>query len=61
MTQRTISPVNGSVYVERELAAGSAIEAALDRAVVAQRAWRHSPLTERIVCALLERRRSARL
>jgi acyl-CoA reductase-like NAD-dependent aldehyde dehydrogenase len=48
MTQRTISPVDGSVYVERELAEGSAIDAALDRAVAAQRAWRHVPLTDRI-------------
>jgi len=47
-TQRTISPVDGRVYVERELASGSEIEAALARAVLAQRAWRSVPLYERI-------------
>jgi acyl-CoA reductase-like NAD-dependent aldehyde dehydrogenase len=45
--QRTISPVDGSVYVERELAGPRAIEAALAAAVVGQRAWRATPLAER--------------
>ncbi|MDI5921286.1 aldehyde dehydrogenase family protein [Halomonas sp. LR5S13] len=45
--QRTISPVDGSVYVEREQASAAAIEAALERAVAAQRAWREVPLDER--------------
>ncbi|MCL7940404.1 aldehyde dehydrogenase family protein [Halomonas sp. ATCH28] len=45
--QRTISPVDGSVYVEREQASAAAIEAALDRAVAAQRAWREVPVEER--------------
>ncbi|PRY71528.1 aldehyde dehydrogenase family protein [Halomonas ventosae] len=45
--QRTISPVDGSVYVEREQASAAAIEAALDRAVAAQRAWREVPVAER--------------
>ncbi len=45
--QRTISPVNGSVYVERPLAEPATIDAALDRAVTAQRAWRHTPLADR--------------
>ncbi len=48
MIQRTISPVNGSIYVERELAAEAGIDAALARAVAAQREWRHVPLDERI-------------
>jgi acyl-CoA reductase-like NAD-dependent aldehyde dehydrogenase len=45
--QRTISPVDGAVCVERELAADRAIEAALARAVAAQRAWRQVPVRER--------------
>ncbi|MDI5891279.1 aldehyde dehydrogenase family protein [Halomonas rhizosphaerae] len=45
--QRTISPVDGSVYVEREQASAAAIEAALERAVAAQRAWREVPVEER--------------
>jgi acyl-CoA reductase-like NAD-dependent aldehyde dehydrogenase len=44
---KTISPVDGSVYVERDYAAPSAIEAALAQAVSAQRAWRATPLAER--------------
>ena len=44
---RTISPVDGSVCVERELATGAEIEAALGRAVQAQRAWRRLPLERR--------------
>jgi acyl-CoA reductase-like NAD-dependent aldehyde dehydrogenase len=46
--QKTISPVDGRVYVERELASGAAIEAALDRAVRAQRLWRAAKLEERM-------------
>ncbi|MBB3231413.1 aldehyde dehydrogenase family protein [Halomonas stenophila] len=45
--QQTISPVDGSVYVERELADPARVEAALERAVAAQRAWRETPLGER--------------
>jgi acyl-CoA reductase-like NAD-dependent aldehyde dehydrogenase len=45
--QRTISPVDGSVYVEREQADAATIEAALERARVAQRAWRKVPIEER--------------
>lgn len=49
--QRTISPVDGSLYVVRPLASGEAIEAALARAVAAQKLWRATPLAERIdVC-----------
>jgi acyl-CoA reductase-like NAD-dependent aldehyde dehydrogenase len=47
MKQRTISPVDGSVYVERTLASGQAIEDCLDRAVAAQRSWRRVPVAER--------------
>ncbi len=45
--QRTVSPVDGSVYVERRLASGKQIEGALTRAVEAQRRWRGVPVTER--------------
>jgi acyl-CoA reductase-like NAD-dependent aldehyde dehydrogenase len=45
--QQTITPVDGSVYAERELASSADIEAALDAAVRAQRAWRAQPLDER--------------
>jgi acyl-CoA reductase-like NAD-dependent aldehyde dehydrogenase len=45
--QKTISPVDGSVYVERELANASAIDAALNRAVEAQRKWRSVSVAER--------------
>ena len=45
--QKTVSPVDGSVYVERELATDSAIEAALARAAAAQRSWRQVPVAER--------------
>lgn len=46
-TQKTISPVDGSVYVERTLADNSAIEAALEKALVAQKEWRKTSLQER--------------
>jgi acyl-CoA reductase-like NAD-dependent aldehyde dehydrogenase len=46
-TQVTISPIDSSVYVERELASNLQIEAALVLAQKGQRAWRNVPLTER--------------
>ena len=46
--QKTISPVDGRVLVERELAEAAQIEAALDKAVKAQKAWHAAPLSERI-------------
>jgi acyl-CoA reductase-like NAD-dependent aldehyde dehydrogenase len=45
--QRTISPVDGSVYVERTLAAPAQIEAALENARLAQRLWRSVPVAGR--------------
>jgi len=45
--QKTISPVDGSVYVERTLANAGAIESALKMAVAAQREWRKTALSER--------------
>lgn len=44
---RTISPVDGSVYVERPLQDWAAIDAALDKAKKAQKEWRKLPLAER--------------
>jgi acyl-CoA reductase-like NAD-dependent aldehyde dehydrogenase len=52
-TQRTLSPVDGSIYVERTLAAPVQIEAALESARLAQRAWRNVPIVER--AAILDR------
>jgi acyl-CoA reductase-like NAD-dependent aldehyde dehydrogenase len=59
--QRTISPVDGSVLCERPLASTAELDAALDRAVLAQRAWRSSSLAERAAictrfCAAFEAR-----
>jgi acyl-CoA reductase-like NAD-dependent aldehyde dehydrogenase len=49
--QTTISPVDGSVYVTRPLATSQQIDAALDRAVTAQAAWRTTAVAERVaVC-----------
>ena len=45
--QRTISPIDGSVYVERELASGAQLDATLARAARASRDWRRVPLAER--------------
>src|SRR5262250_1038369 len=46
-TQRTISPIDGSVYVERKLATRPEIAKALAHARKAQAAWRHVPVAER--------------
>jgi acyl-CoA reductase-like NAD-dependent aldehyde dehydrogenase len=45
--QKTISPVDGSVYVEREQATGAQIDALLAKAAAAQKAWARVPLDER--------------
>src|SRR5512134_1425159 len=45
--QRTITPVDGSVYLTRKLASGPAIESALIRAVKAQKSWKQVPVAER--------------
>ncbi|GIW37464.1 MAG: aldehyde dehydrogenase [Meiothermus sp.] len=47
-TQKTISPVDGRVYVERELAEPEELEAALARAAKAQKAWAKTSLEERM-------------
>lgn len=46
-TQQTISPVDGSLYVERELATSATIENTLALAQSAQVAWRRVPVDER--------------
>jgi acyl-CoA reductase-like NAD-dependent aldehyde dehydrogenase len=61
MTIRTISPVDGRVYAERAAASAADIDAALERARKAQRAWRSLPVAERApiierFCAEFERR-----
>lgn len=43
-----ISPIDGSVYVERHLASNPEIQAALAKAELAQQAWKTTPLAERI-------------
>ncbi len=43
----TISPIDNSVYVEREYASHLHIDAALDNAKDAQKQWKKVPLTER--------------
>ena len=44
---KVISPVDGSVFVERPLAKAADIGSALDRARIAQRSWRTVPITQR--------------
>jgi len=46
---QTISPIDGSVYAEFELASAADIDIALDRATRAQRSWRDVPIDERAV------------
>jgi acyl-CoA reductase-like NAD-dependent aldehyde dehydrogenase len=50
---RTITPIDGSVIVERPLASDAQVEAALARAVDAQRRWADVPVAER--AAMCER------
>ena len=45
--QRTISPIDGSVYVERPLASEKDIERTLAAAVQAQKKWKQVPVAER--------------
>jgi acyl-CoA reductase-like NAD-dependent aldehyde dehydrogenase len=62
--QKTISPVDGSDFVERALAEGVEIGEALDRAVAAQRAWKAVPVDRRAAicrkfCDAFEARKDA--
>jgi acyl-CoA reductase-like NAD-dependent aldehyde dehydrogenase len=43
-----ISPIDGSVYVERHLASNPEIQAALARAELAPKVWKNTPLAERV-------------
>jgi len=45
---RTISPIDGSTYVERPLATDGEVDAVLDRSTAAAADWRQTPLLERI-------------
>lgn len=45
---QTRSPIDGSVYVERPLAGGADIQAALERADAARAGWKHTPVAERV-------------
>ena len=51
--QQILSPVDGSIYAERETATPDQIEAVLARAHAAQAGWRATPLAERL--AIVER------
>ena len=51
--QRIISPIDGSVVAERTTANAHEIDAILDRAALAQRAWRRVPISDR--AAICER------
>jgi len=62
--QRTITPVDGTVYCERQLASEAELEAVLQRAAEAQRAWRGTDLATRAAicrrfCDAFEARRDA--
>ncbi len=46
-TIQTISPIDGSVYVERPFAGKRDIESALENATMAQKKWKKTPLAER--------------
>ena len=46
-TIQCISPVDGSVYVERETASAEAIQQALAASVTAQQLWKNTPIAER--------------
>jgi acyl-CoA reductase-like NAD-dependent aldehyde dehydrogenase len=45
--QKTITPIDGSLYVERPYNSAAEIAAALAGAIAAQRAWRRVPVAER--------------
>ena len=59
--QRTISPVDGSIYAERQLATSREIETALAKAAASQAAWKRVPVAgraaacKRMLDRLLER------
>lgn len=62
--QRTITPVDSSIYCERELAQPAQIDATLERAARAQRSWRNTSVVERAAicsrfCDVIESQRDA--
>jgi acyl-CoA reductase-like NAD-dependent aldehyde dehydrogenase len=64
MIQHTVSPIDNSVYAERQLATAAQIETALVDARTAQRAWRTTSIDERATilkrfCAAFESQRDA--
>jgi acyl-CoA reductase-like NAD-dependent aldehyde dehydrogenase len=46
--QQTISPIDGSIYVKRELASNEQIAAILAKATAAQVQWKRVPIAERV-------------
>ncbi len=46
-TLRCVSPVDGSVYVERPYASSDEISAAIETAINAQKQWKRTPVSER--------------
>ncbi|MDJ0956581.1 MAG: aldehyde dehydrogenase family protein [Arenicellales bacterium] len=51
-TFQTITPVDNSVYVEREFATNQQVESALNKAVEAQKHWRQTEVSERMaICS----------
>jgi acyl-CoA reductase-like NAD-dependent aldehyde dehydrogenase len=45
--QRTVSPVDGSVYARRRLATGKQVESVMEKAVKAQKTWKQVAVAER--------------
>ena len=45
--QQTISPIDGTVYLERETASGKQLEATLAKATAAQPAWKRTSVATR--------------
>ena len=54
--QQTISPIDGTMYAERELATYVQIESALAKSVAAQHEWKHVSVAERVnyLCDIAE-------
>ncbi|MCO6059204.1 aldehyde dehydrogenase family protein [Pseudomonas sp. MOB-449] len=48
---QTISPIDGSVYVERPWASAAEVATALERAEAARMAWKGTPVAERVAIA----------
>lgn len=50
--QQTITPIDGSLYAERQLATPQQIETTLAKSVAAQASWRRTPVSERAAICL---------